>query len=233
MNNFDIIKNKCEEISEKIKKIGKENNENYVIDGIINLNKYLEAKNKILWILKEANSEGSSWSYINKFQDKKWLNKCGKSIPTIKRVMYTTYGILRNPKWENIPDAKDEKCFEPLQEIALLNIKKIPGGGNSNPKSITEAYNRNCKLLNLQVKTYNPDIIIFGNTFQYFKTADFPNIKETKREISTFGNHSYNTGDKLYIHTWHPAVRGKGFTDKGYVTDIIQIVEKWKSQNTL
>ncbi len=223
------LKIECDKIIEKIKQIGKKNKNNYVIDGIIDTEKYLNAKYRILWILKEANSD-ETWSYLDKFKDTEWLYKCGKSIPSLKRIIYTTYGILRDCEWYDIPDANDEKSFTPLQEIAILNIKKIPGGSTSDTNEIQKAYFENRDLLQKQIATYNPNVIIFGNTMQYFDKNDFEGLEDAQKEITDFGNHFYDTKNKLYIHTWHPAVRGKGFTDKEYVMDIVNIVKNWKNK---
>ncbi|HHT22196.1 MAG TPA: hypothetical protein GXZ87_02635 [Bacteroidales bacterium] len=228
MSELEKLKEKCNLISEQIKQIGIKNNSHFVIDGVIDVEKYLNAKYRILWILKEANSENDSWSYLENFKNKEWLYRCGKSILTLKRIIYTTYGILRDCQWHEIPDASNEKSFEPLQEIAIINIKKIPGGSTSNPTIIQSAYYENRELLKLQIETYNPDIIIFGNTMQFFNKSDFYGFENTEKQITEYGNHYYATNEKLYIHTWHPAVRGAGFTDEDYVTDIISIVRCWK-----
>jgi hypothetical protein len=230
MESLDTLKNNCNIISEQIEKIGLDNNSHFVIDGIIEPEKYLNAKYRILWILKEANSETDSWSYLEKFKDKEWLYRCGKSIPTLKRIIYTTYGILRDCEWHEIPDANNEKSFEPLQEIAIINIKKIPGGSNSSSDEIQQAYYDNQELLKRQIKIYNPNVVIFGNTLQYFYKSDFEGLETAEEQKTEYGNVFYDTGDKLYIHTWHPAVRGQGFTDEKYVMDIVNIVRNWKSK---
>lgn len=219
--------NTCNIISRKIEQIGLDNDSHFVIDGIIDSEKYFNAKYRILWILKEANSQSDTWSYLEKFKDKEWLYRCGKSVPTLKKIIYITYGILRNCNWCEIPDAKNEKSFEPLQEIALINIKKIPGDGSAEDNEIQQAYYENKELLKLQIETYNPNVIIFGNTLQYFYKTDFDKLESTEKQKTEFGNAFYNTGDKLYIHTWHPAVRGAGFTDEKYVMDIVKIVKGW------
>jgi hypothetical protein len=224
--NTEVLKENCNLISEKIRKIGIDNDCHFVIDGIIDPEKYLNAKYRVLWILKEANSESVSWSYLENFKNKDWLLRCGKNVPTLKRMIYTTYGILRDCQWSDIPDASDEKSFEPLQEIALINIKKIPGGSTSEPDEIQAAYYGNQELLKFQIETYNPNIVIFGNTLQFFNKSDFVGLENAEKQITDFGNHYYDTSDKLYIHTWHPAVRG--FADEEYVMDIVNIVRNWK-----
>ena len=228
MNSKEALIEKCNMISKQIRQIGADNDSYFVIDGIIDPEKYLNAKYRILWVLKEANSESDSWSYLENFKNKEWLYRCGKSIPTLKRIIYTTFGILRSCQWSEIPDACDERSFEPLQEIALINIKKIPGGSNSEHETIQFAYNENHELLKLQIETYNPNVVIFGNTLQFFNKSDFEGLVDAEKQITEFGNHFYDTKDKLYIHTWHPAVRGSGFTDMGYVMDIVNIVNNWQ-----
>ena len=70
--------------------------------------------------------------------------------------------------------------------------------------------------------------MIFGNTLQYFYKSDFEGLETAERQTTDYGNVFYNTGNKLYIHTWHPAVRGSGFTDEKYVMDIVNIVRDWE-----
>jgi hypothetical protein len=228
MIDLGVLKNECNAITQQIEQIGLDKNSNFVIDGIIDPEKYLNAKYRILWVLKEANSENNSWSYLEKFKDNEWLHWCGKSVPTLKRVIYTTYAILKESEWREIPDANNEKSFEPLQEIAIINIKKIPGGSNSASDEIQQAYYENQELLAKQIKTYNPNVVIFGNTLQYFYKSDFEGLETSEKQTTDYGNVFYNAGDKLYIHTWHPAVRGSGFTDEKYVMDIVNIVRDWK-----
>lgn len=230
METLETLKNKCDAISKQIEQIGFSKNSHFVIDGIIDPEKYLNAQDHILWILKEANSETDSWSYLEKFKDKEWLYRCGKSVPTLRRVIYTTYGILRECNWKEIPDASSEKSFEPLQEIAIINIKKIPGGSISESNEIKQSYHDYQELLKKQIEVYNPNIIIFGNTLQYFHKSDFDKLETVEKQNSEYGNAFYDTGDKLYIHTWHPAVRGAGFTDEDYVMDIVNIVRNWKEK---
>jgi len=225
MNTVKILREKYDLISKQIEQIGIKNDSHFVIDGIIDIEKYLNAKYRILWVLKEANSECDTWSYLKKFKDKEWLYRCGKSVPTLKRMIYTTYGILRDCQWSEIPDANNENSFEPLQEIAIINIKKIPGGSVSDPKTIQSAYYENQELLKLQIETYNPNVVIFGNTMQFFYKSDFDGLESAEKQITEYGNHYYDTNEKLYIHTWHPAIRG--VADEDYVMDIVNIVKKW------
>jgi hypothetical protein len=222
MNTFEEFKSKCDKITEMFK-------ENECIDGVIDHECYFNEKTKLLWVLKEANSE-ESFSFIECFNDPEWLKKCGSSLASIRRVIYTSYGILdsENKEWKEFPWANDVLCQEKLKSIAYINIKKTSGGSTSFDPEIAAAYKENQNILKEQIDTYNPDIIIFGNTLSYIEKSDFEGLEGAEKKITDYGNHYYQTNNKLYIHTWHPAVRGKGFNDKEYVMDIVNITREFK-----
>lgn len=223
----EILHQKQSEITEKIKQVAQEHNEYRVIDGIINPKKYLNAKHRILWLLKEPVGS-SSWSFIEEFNQKTdWLKKVSLANITLRRVIYTSYAILRDSQWSDIPYADEEKAFECLQEIAYVNIKKSPGDSVSEVDVIQHHYNRNKELLKEQIHLCNADVIIFGNTLPFYDKELFEGLLQAKEQRTDWGNVFYDTGKKLYIWTWHPAVRGAGFNDAEYVMDIANIVKQW------
>lgn len=205
-----------------------------VIDGVISPEHYVKAQPRILWILKEANSDQTAegWSYLENFQNSWWLNdkKCA-AISSIKRVMYASYGILHglDKEWSEFPWYYEKECQESLKEIAFINIKKVPGGSVSSDNDIQQAYHDNRELIMDQIKAYGPDVVIFGGTLKYFDiTTDFNDIKEQDKQVSDFGNHYYYGDNRLYLYAYHPACRGAGFTDFGYVMDIVNIYKNWR-----
>lgn len=196
-----------------------------VTDGVIDREAYFNAKPRLMFVLKEANSE-DSWSYIDKFTKKDWLDRCN-SLASIRRVIYTSYGILKseNKDWSDFPWSNEEECQSVLREIAFINIKKSPGGSTSNPTAIKEAYQKHRDLLKLQINTYDPDIIIFCNTMNFVELSDFKGLEGAECKISEQNNHYYYVNDKLYIHAYHPSYMK--FTDEGYVMDIVNIFREW------
>lgn len=223
---MNILKKECDNIAKII-----ENSSTIpIFDGVINPEQYIKSSTKILWILKESNSKDKkSWSFIDCFSNPNWLLKNNK-LPSIRRVVYISHGILTPNlnSWKDMPSSTDLICQESVKKIAYINIKKEPGGSNSNDKIIFESAKSNHNLLKKQISVYTPDIIILGNTLKYFaenRNDIFgENIGEYK--VSPFNNHYYETKNRLYINAYHPSFI-KGFTDENYVMDIVNICKKW------
>ncbi len=225
--NKDSFKKSCDEITTKIKVLG----DSAVIDGVVDIDCYLNSSVKVMWILKETNS-GGGWSILDNYKNHKWLTDCN-GLMSIRRVIYTSYGIT-HPKeidWEDFPWSYEEKCQLALRNIAFININKMPGSSYADDIEIQDAYTKNRELLKLQFDTYDPDVIIFGNTLKYVNVEDFDmDFSEIKRErTEKIDTHFYRSKNKLYINAWHPSYF-HGVSDKDYVMDIVEIVRKWENE---
>jgi len=115
-----------------------------IADGVINPERYLKAKYRILWILKEANSSdcGERWSIVDSYKNPEWLKDKALGNPTLRRIIYASYGILRSngKSWKEFPFANKSECYDVLQEIALVNIKKAAGKSKADDAEIRDAY---------------------------------------------------------------------------------------------
>jgi hypothetical protein len=223
-----------------------------VVDGIINIEDYVNAKYKILWILKEVHDE---W-VVNKETGKKqcggWNLTCaGEDTPdglyariknepkTIyeflvpRRIMLASYCIFSGTT-DVIKNRNEDEMFKALSSVAYINIKKIPGGASADPKQIQEAYDANKTLLKKQIVTYNPDIIICGNTLQYFSNDIFFE-KKNRTEIDPGSQFCYYPlENRIYINTNHPAHKP---ADKEFwynrIGQIVNAVSDWKNNYRL
>ena len=241
METLEKFEIECDEISEQIKNIAKKRG-SVAIDGVINPERYLKARHRVMWVLKEANAPDSpkTWSFSDIFQDEKWLleKKCC-SIGTIRRVIYASYGILKtdntkemdDQEWLDWPEYRRKECFDVLKEIAYINIKKVPGGGRSNSSEIQEAYDEYHALLKKQFEVYDPDIVIFGGTWNYIDLDDFKNIEGGEIKITDFNQESYAIKDKLFINAYHPGWPRLG-EGGDYSLDIVNIVRNWEKSKT-
>ena len=208
-----------------------------IIDGKVNSDEYDNALCKILWILKEANiSEEDKEKEINVCDGFRydWHKKNALSVPTFRKMIYATYGILNpNVEWENVPFANQE-AYEVVQQIAYININKFPADSSSNDSKIKKAYNEGKDELLEQIRNLNPNIIIFGNTLKYFENEDLAKINWdiSKSEKKYSDNSTNNTAfyiispNKLCINAYHPSY--PKIADKTYWKEIRNAFNSWK-----
>lgn len=223
------IKEKCEDIRTRIKELAP----NSVIDGILDYDTYSLLpcdKPRVLWVLKEANSpENKRFTFSDLLvEDNKEYNK-KVDTPTLKRVIYTSYGILNGfVKYGDMPSiyGEESEVYAAARQIAYINIKKIPGGTYANDKRIADAYRENKQLLLDQLREYRPNIVIFGNTMKYF--FDDLGIKESDKVYADDNTHNttyYVHNNVLYIYAYHPAnIR---VTTDVYCNEIISVARQW------
>jgi hypothetical protein len=200
-----------------------------ITDGIINIEYYLRAKYKILWILREPvdkwrkNRKGQiqngGLNLVREIYAPMKINEINKKL-VARRVMKATYKIL--PKSHN--------ALRAFKSIAYINIKKIPGlSKGHNPKEIQQAYDDYNELLKYQIETYAPDIVICGNTLQYFSDENYF-IKQNRVELFSTPKGQicyYKLKERLYINIYHPAVRDKNDWEK-CVDGIVKAVSDWE-----
>jgi len=214
-----------------------------ILDGIVDIDKYNTAKYKVLWILKEGNVDPADKDIdrdirleILKNQHKE--NAC--AIPTFRKIIYSTYGILYpDIDWLDIPPANKDS-YEILKKIAYININKFPGDSVSSDALIRDSYRKNKTELLSQISDIAPNIIIFGGTSQYFPEEDLQTIgwdatqtsrfvvkdPESDNEITCYSN----SKKKLIICAYHPAYFG--ISDFDYYSVIREAVIVWEKRNT-
>jgi hypothetical protein len=235
MNSLTQLTKACETIEMEINHLKSGNPDiEPISDGIINIEKYINSKYKILWVLKESNDlvdgKGGGWSLTTAISAlTSWYDQKQTGGITFKRMIYASYGILNNfTLWKEMPSVTNDEVFDVIKCIAYINIKKIPGGVSSNESMISKAYQENQQLLLKQIKTYDPDIIIAGNTLQHFFN-DLPINFNNKRYVdeATRNTAYYPDENKLYIHSWHPAVRPQKISEETYCNEIIMAAKEW------
>ena len=207
-------------------------------DGVINADKYLMAKYKILWIMKEpyddwgTTKDGSKtmggWSLCklaNDGNNRDYFVKDerGKKVSRGIRQLKISHLIL-----SDLPDE-----VEAYKSTALIEIKKIPNGMTkarrgkyANSEELQKAYNDHKDILLEQISTYKPDVVICGNTLQYFSNdLDFKN--GVKKRIKVFGGRNYYClVNRVYINAYHPSY--PKISDKEYITAVYDAFVDWR-----
>jgi hypothetical protein len=201
-------------------------------DGLVNLEQYYKARPKILWILKEPYDEdGGGWSISELFNlsgsvlvsPKHNLHKSKTWLP----VIYSSYAIHNGMMpwdWIGYPD-KEPEVVDALKNIAVMNILKIPGNTTTPPAKLKAGYNQHREILLRQLKTYNPDVIIGGNTLWHFHK----DLELDKGEFCSDYEHEFWLKDgKVYIHCAHPSTTNRSEKRiETYVDGITEIVKLW------
>ena len=207
-------------------RIDEPENDRYLIsDGVMQPDEYFSKEIRLAWILKEAYDEedgtGGGWSYFDLY------DKVGFDLSksqTFKPIIQTSYSIHNNfIKYENL-DGNDSEMMQIIKNVAIINTQKLPARNYSTTlgRDLQESINKYSDLLETQLDFINPNVIIFGGTFQYYKKLlkieDSEIVKENVWYVSKEG--------KLYISAYHPAQTQT--SKKDYMNDIVSVVEKWK-----
>lgn len=206
-------------------------------DGIINLDKYLASGLKIMWILKEVNSldDCGGWDMrevFRKFKDENTTTgiKSGWD-KTYLPVIYTTYGILNNKFWNDIPYVyEDEKLLDDFEKIAIVNIKKVSGLAQAVSTELHEFFNEYGYVLKKQIEYYQPNVIICGGSWDIIDDLldeIFGNPIEPPKKNNETKTTSYLYRDLIIVYTKHPQAL---INKELYCNTIIQDVLNWKSK---
>jgi hypothetical protein len=225
------LKQNEEKIQEEILKLCKEYDpkKEPICDGIVSEELYLSSKYKIMWMLKEPYGDGGYKLGTDLLIPKRRHEVINYWIPAMHLMTYVTFGLLYNKHYEEMDSIKNNpEMSEVLTRIAWVNINKTPGKTKSG--DMIKEYNFWKNLLFTQIKTYSPDILIFGGTFQHFKNDwenNFSSLPELKRKNFT---KYFIKNNMIVISTYHPAYPEAyhKVDSKDYINDIIDIVNYGK-----
>lgn len=131
-------------------------------DGMIDELSYLESNPKILFLMKEVNSE-------NGFDLKQFIKDGGRrqTWDNIARWVYGIRNIKKDIEWNELEKINTDKQRQELfKSICVMNLKKSPGSCIANHNELWKIADEDKIFLNNQFKIYfenqvtRPDIII-------------------------------------------------------------------------
>jgi len=204
MRSIEELEEKQEKIKRKIYEIADENYDTSPIaDGIVNVQLYNESKMKILWLLKETYGDSGDYSIGQKFANQNFEKEL-KSSRMMKNIVHISYSLLNNfITWDDLLDVRRHPDIaKVLNQIAYINISKIPGESKSDARFLNTAYSLWRDVLLDQIEICRPNIAIFGGTYEYYKSDLSIPADEFKR--MDYGKYAlYN--NTLYFDVYHPA----------------------------
>ncbi|ULQ61052.1 hypothetical protein K7I13_07315 [Brucepastera parasyntrophica] len=111
--------------------------------------------------------------------------------------------------------------------IAWSNLYKIAPceGGNPSSHLIKLQYNNSRKLLELDLKTLDPDIVIFltsGWENNLLKEMEIKNDKKSFEEWKKYKTFYKKIEDKIYIYSYHP----QGKNERAHINAVKSIINK-------
>jgi len=208
-----------------------------ITDGVYDAGKYLASARKVMWIMKEPYDEivdgkpvGGGWNLAKDCFAKSdaWSN------PSWQPIIYSMYGNKHNLLWKNMDWIRDDRSMaEVLQEIAYINVSKIPNRTVSDDGYIGECYRIWKEILFEQIRVYDSDVMIFAKTFMHFRD-DLQKGLRSLGELSfngTIAGEAYEWKGKLLLSIMHP--NNRSITREVYVNSIIEAINKHLNNNQL
>ena len=119
---------------------------------------YARAPKKVLFVLKEVNSPDQRGWDLRRFL------QSGPKYQMWHAVSRWAAGILLDfPPFEEIDTL--ERMREALAQVAVINLKKTPGGATSNMSVINAYASRDRELLSEQISGIGPEFVVACGTF--------------------------------------------------------------------
>lgn len=172
-------------------------------DGVVSWCNYANSAIKILFVLKEVNSDERNWDL------REFLKDGGGSYTwnNITRWIIGIRNINIDYDWSTIENIEPEQRREYLDTVAAINLKKATGGKAVADNDIICKHALNdSDLLKRQVDIYEPDLIICCGTSDAFFKSIYKDIKVDWR-MTHNGVWYVIDGKRTIIDYKHPEAR--------------------------
>jgi len=176
----------------------------FIKGGVVDEEWYINAQPKILYILKEVNSQDRNWSLvdlINKQIEERTFLDVWETIALFSLFFTTGFRSYKTTVKNGEFQFNAGYC-DALKGIAATNIKKTCGGGQSDWDEIFEYAQKDKALINEEIDIINPDLIICGGTFDILKVVFEFRVMEcdSGAQYAAYNN-------RVYIDMPHPRAR--------------------------
>lgn len=208
-----------------------------VYDGCLDVEKYVRASKRILWILKEHNGRPpvGEGRHCVAFGDALG-NDEDKHVKQFKANV-STYRSLRliERSSAELLGGDNDNPTETYKSIAIANLGKCPGESKTPAKRLPKLAEWWGEILVRQVKIYSPEVIIVpGSHFSHVKSLFGGLIFRSKSERKTG---KYAARAKLYdltgtpvVHIQHPS--WYGCREEDWINAIRDVLKKWNAGRT-
>lgn len=241
--NLDCLKEAQDAVHNRINEVAQNaglllNGVQPIYDGVYDVEAYKKSSPRIMWILKEAwekHEEGEDcggWALYDP------IGKVGetwsKETKSWRFMNLVGYGIVNDKDWTYLEkhDRMDGVTMtNVLKDTCCINISKIPGGTSSDDSRIAKYYTIWKDVLFEQMRMYDPEVIIFGGTFKFFKedlhsNCPLEQIGVAEHEGWRYGTLYKMSGGTYLIDTYHPNARFNNEALGNSIIDLANIAKK-------
>lgn len=215
------------DFNKDIQKIAEIYNQPPVYDGLINQQAYAAAPVKIIWVLNDLASLNQKQSF--KLPDKITKIATDISNPQVFRRAFckmseVSAALLNEVDKEIKTPIPCTFNFKALQHIGVISIKKFSDGRKASHEELLSYYRAAKEVLLNQLHAFNPDVVVFVDSYSYFKNDLQLN------ELNTFGScmatAKFNT---IYLNVGKPHLNMYRHT---YTDDCLKAYQAFKKQIT-
>lgn len=130
---------------------------NLVTDGAVNPIAYCESENRILLVLKEVNDPGGGGWDLREFlkaggRQQTWTN--------VTRWLIAIANLPRDTDWDELVAITEDDRRRTLDGIAVMNLKKEPGGHTAIAEEVASTARDHTTLLKRQFELYRPHLTL-------------------------------------------------------------------------
>lgn len=224
-----------EEIKERAKELKLTNDGFFPIsDGVADIEMYLSSSPRVMWILKEPFDDEGGYSMPDDIKEKGELMSCKiDQIPTYQGMVYVMEGLRTGLDYNSMRESKDMPLH--LQNIAYININKMPAKGGRRSNYSLLPYYENWKQITLkQIEAYSPEVIIFGNTYHLFQNDGvfFDSVDISKDdELYKQGIIIRKQNGILLVDAYHPS-KYETYQKEGYIDSMAKYIRKYYSHSS-
>ena len=180
---------------------------NLVRDGVVDEAAYTASEPKILLVLKEVNEKGAEkvggWDLRDYFKNPhRW-----QTVNALARWIIGIRELPARSQWKDVYKLEREKLKQALRSVAVMNLKKAPGGASADNRALAKAVSEDKNLLAEQFLLYDADIVICCGSVRYLVNEAL-SLDGTGWKMSSGGvpYYEYKQG-KFLIAYKHPQAR--------------------------
>ncbi len=249
------LKRKQEEINERVWKralenhlmTGKDSDDVWPIyDGVADFEGYLASSPRVMFVLKEPyddfkeNSQGITVPYGGGWDLPELFSKqaAAKAWPvmTWQRIIYAMYGFQHDLHYNDMDYIRNNpEMGNVLLSVCWVNLSKMPRYTTSSDGRWRNAFRENwADIFEDQVKCYEPDVIVFGNTFsevsdRFLTEGDSPEpVKAPDGRL--YINKYYTKDGRLLVDAYHPGAR---ITVEYWVDSLIDTLNEYQARKNI